>query len=792
MDTLLKSLSPNQLAAVEYTDGPELIIAGAGSGKTRVLTYKIAYLLQKGLAPWSILALTFTNKAAREMKSRVAELVGEDRARYLNMGTFHSVFLRILRAEAEAVGLQRNFSIYDDGDSRGVVNSIIKEMQLDDKQYKASAILGRIGAAKNSLVTPDVYMSDPHLMERDKVSSMPKLGQIYAMYAARCKAANAVDFDDMLLFTYKLFADNPQIAKKYAERFCYVLVDEYQDTNYAQQAILTLLTKEQRNICVVGDDAQSIYAFRGANIDNILKFQSIYEGARLFKLEQNYRSTQTIVKAANSVIVNNQRQIRKEVFSENGDGEKVHLNIAYSDREEASVVCNEIRRLHNRYGVAYRDIAVLYRTNAQSRLFEEELRRQDTPYRIYGGMSFYQHKEIKDVIAYFRLVANPNDEEALKRVINYPKRGIGDTTISKLIAASRACNVSLWDVVGNPSMYNAGVSAGTEKKVLGFYYLIDEFIRDNRTVDAYALGKEILEKSGLKFELAADKSMEGAERQENIEEFMSGLHDFVDTKREEGYEDEVYIANFLQEVALLTDSDEDNDNDEEASSNERVSLMTIHASKGLEFNSVFVVGLEENIFPSPRACSSIRELEEERRLLYVAITRAEQRCFLSCAKSRYQYGSMMFNEPSRFLKEIDKQYLVVEGNVAGFKSPGSQSQPFTSRPQSQSFPSRPQSQSYREAPQRNPFQSTVPSGFRRVPTAPQRFQTSASAQRTQASASSQRQTIHTGARVEHQRFGLGTVVAVEGVGENEKATIEFQNAGTKTLLMKFARLTVLK
>jgi DNA helicase II / ATP-dependent DNA helicase PcrA len=765
VDTLLKSLNPNQLAAVEYTDGPELIIAGAGSGKTRVLTYKIAYLLQKGLAPWSILALTFTNKAAREMKSRVAELVGEDRARYLNMGTFHSVFLRILRAEAEAVGLQRNFSIYDDGDSRGVVNSIIKEMQLDDKQYKASAILGRIGAAKNSLVTPEVYMSDPHLMERDKVTSMPKLGQIYAMYAARCKAANAVDFDDMLLFTYKLFAENPQIAKKYAERFCYVLVDEYQDTNYAQQAILTLLTKEQRNICVVGDDAQSIYAFRGANIDNILKFQSIYEGARLFKLEQNYRSTQTIVKAANSVIVNNQRQIRKEVFSENGDGEKVHLNIAYSDKEEASVVCNEIRRLHNRYGVAYRDIAVLYRTNAQSRLFEEELRRQDTPYRIYGGMSFYQHKEIKDVIAYFRLVANPNDEEALKRVINYPKRGIGDTTISKLIAASRACNVSLWDVVGNPSMYNAGVSAGTEKKVLGFYYLIDEFIRDNRTVDAYGLGKEILEKSGLKFELAADKSVEGAERQENIEEFMSGLHDFVDTKREEGYEDEVYIANFLQEVALLTDSDEENDDDNDASSNERVSLMTIHASKGLEFNSVFVVGLEENIFPSPRACSSVRELEEERRLLYVAITRAEQRCFLSCAKSRYQYGSMMFNEPSRFLKEIDKQYLAVEGNAAGFKSQSSQPQPFQSRPQSQSFQSRPQSQPYHEAPQRNPFQSTMPSGFRRMQPVSQRFQTSASTQRMQASASSQRQTIHAGARVEHQRFGLGTVVAVEGVGE---------------------------
>ena len=520
MDTLLKSLNPNQLAAVEYTDGPELIIAGAGSGKTRVLTYKIAYLLQKGLAPWSILALTFTNKAAREMKSRIADLVGEERARCLNMGTFHSVFLRILRAEAEAVGLERNFSIYDDSDSRAVVNSIIKELKLDDKQYKASSVLGRIGAAKNSLVTPDVYMSDPHLAERDKVSGMPKVGQIYALYAARCKAANAVDFDDMLLFTYKLFADNPQIAQKYAERFSYVLVDEYQDTNYAQQSILTLLTKERRNICVVGDDAQSIYAFRGANIDNILKFQNIYEGARLFKLEQNYRSTQTIVKAANSVIINNQRQIRKDVYSENGDGEKVRLNITYSDKEEASVVCNEIRRLHNRYGVAYGDIAVLYRTNAQSRLFEEEFRRQDTPYHIYGGMSFYQHKEIKDVIAYFRLVANPNDEEALKRVINYPKRGIGDTTVSKLIAASRDCNVCLWNVVGNPSMYNAGVSAATEKKVVGFYCMMDEFIRDNNTTDAYVLGKAILEKSGLKQELAADKSMEGVERQDNIDEFM--------------------------------------------------------------------------------------------------------------------------------------------------------------------------------------------------------------------------------------------------------------------------------
>ena len=776
MDTLLKSLNPNQLAAVEYTDGPELIIAGAGSGKTRVLTYKIAYLLQNGLAPWSILALTFTNKAAREMKSRIAELVGEDRARYLNMGTFHSVFLRILRAEAGAVGLEHNFSIYDDGDSRAVINSIIKELKLDDKQYKAASVLGRIGAAKNSLITPEVYMSDPHLAERDKTYGMPKTGQIYALYAARCKAANAVDFDDMLLFTYKLFADNPHIAQKYAERFCYVLVDEYQDTNYAQQSILTLLTKTRRNICVVGDDAQSIYAFRGANIDNILKFQSIYEGAKLFKLEQNYRSTQNIVKAANSIIINNQRQIRKEVYSENGDGDKLHLNIAYSDKEEASLVCNEIRRLHNRFDVAYSDMAVLYRTNAQSRLFEEEFRRQDTPYHIYGGMSFYQHKEIKDVIAYFRLVANPSDEEALRRVINYPKRGIGDTTVAKLVAASRACNVSLWTIIGNPSMYGAGVSAATEKKVLGFYSMIDEFVRDNDTVDAYALGKLILEKSGLKQELASDKSVEGAERQDNIEEFMSALHDFVDTKREEGYENEVFIANFLQEVALLTDSDEDNKNAD--FTRDSVSLMTIHASKGLEFNTVFVVGLEENIFPSPRSSSSIRELEEERRLLYVAITRAEQRCFLSCAKSRYQYGNMMFNEPSRFLKEIDKQYIVIGGNASGFQA---QSQQRTQR--SQHF----------ETQQRNPFQSNASSGFHRLQNvASQRFQAPTARQVAQSHVSTQRQTISVGARVEHQRFGMGMVVAVEGVGENEKATIEFQNAGTKTLLMKFARLTILK
>ena len=798
MDSLLKSLSQSQLEAVEYTDGPELIIAGAGSGKTRVLTYKIAYLLQKGLAPWSILALTFTNKAAREMKTRIAELVGEDRARYLNMGTFHSVFLRILRVEAEAIGLQRNFSIYDEGDQQAVVKSILKEMMLDDKVYKPSSVLGRIGAAKNSLITPDVYQSDPHIMERDRTTNMPKLGQIYAQYAQRCRAANAVDFDDMLLFTYQLFATNPDITRKYSERFAYILVDEYQDTNYAQQSILTLLTKYHQNICVVGDDAQSIYAFRGANIDNILKFQDIYVGARLFKLEQNYRSTQNIVKAANSVIINNQRQIRKDTFSENGDGEKIRLHVAYSDKEEASIVSNEIRRLHSVGGVSYGDMAILYRANAQSRLFEEDLRRQDIPYRMYGGMSFYQHKEVKDVTAYFRLVANTDDEEALRRAIKYPKRGIGDTTIAKLVAAARACNVALWEVMRVPSQYNAGLSAATEKRVVGFYDMMNEFVRDNRTVDAYTLGKSIMERSGLQQELAADKSEEGVERQENIEEFISGLHDFVDTKREEGFGDEVYIDNFLQDIALLTDTESDNSDAQTVA--EQVSLMTIHASKGLEFNTVFVVGLEENIFPSPRSCSSVRELEEERRLLYVAITRAEQHCFLSCAKSRYQYGNMMFNEPSRFLKEIDSRYMTVEGATAGFRLPnGNDRTPEYSRHQSSAQRYQPSSSHYQQPQQRYHSSSSRFDTTRRgisadaTPAAPfgMRRVQPATAQRAATPSTAAKQTIHAGATVEHQRFGIGKVVSVVGVGENEKATIEFQNAGTKTLLMKFARLKII-
>lgn len=779
MDSLKDTLNKDQFDAVVYTDGPELIIAGAGSGKTRVLTYKIAYLLQSGYKPWNILALTFTNKAAREMKERVGQLVGADVARYLNMGTFHSVFLRILRAEADLIGFQRNFSIYDDSDSRTLVSSIVKELKLDDKLYKPSSVLSRIGAAKNSLIAPDVYMSDGQLLERDRRANMSKTGLIYSLYAQRCHSANAVDFDDMLFFTYQLFSKYPEVCRKYAGHFQYILVDEYQDTNYAQQSILTLLTKEQKHICVVGDDAQSIYAFRGADIDNILNFQKIYPDSRLFKLEQNYRSTQTIVEAANGLISHNVRQIHKTVYSKNGDGEKIKLCIAYSDKEEANIVGRSISRMCSTQGLDYRDFAILYRTNAQSRLFEEELRKQDIPYRIYGGMSFYQHKEIKDIIAYFRLVANPNDEEALKRVVNYPKRGIGNTTIDKLIIASRSCNVSLWTVMGEPMMYNVGVNTGTARKVVAFHDMIEKFISNSRSVDAYTLGKQILDTSGIIKEIASDNSAEGLDRKENVEGFLSGLHDFVDTKNEEGFTEEVYIENFLQEVALLTDADNDKENEDNGQSPNRVSLMTIHASKGLEFNTVFVVGMEENIFPTPRACDFPRDLEEERRLFYVAMTRAEKRCVLTCAKSRYQYGNMMFNEPSRFLKEIDSKWLEVSGGT-GFRQSYRDDKPKDFNPFSaSSFSLRQNAPSTCSTSRPVSKQSSFVNGAGSV-----------GSRRPASNVGKVNQSIAPGQVIEHQRFGIGKILRVEGSGENEKATVEFKNVGIKTLLLKFARFSV--
>ena len=806
MDTLLSSLNSSQRAAVEYIDGAELVIAGAGSGKTRVLTYKIAYVLSRGLKPWNILALTFTNKAAREMKERIGSLVGADAAHYLNMGTFHSIFLRILRTESEVIGLKRNFTIFDDADSRSLVNSIVKELQLDDKAYKPASVLSRIGMAKNNLITPEAYAADGSLLERDHYSKMPKLCDIYRLYVQRCRIANAVDFDDMLMYTYMLLRNHPEVCKKYAERFRYILVDEYQDTNYAQQCILTLLTKDQNNrICVVGDDAQSIYAFRGANIDNILNFQNIYRDAKLFKLEQNYRSTQNIVNAANCLISHNQRQIKKTVFSENPQGDKVTVNITYSDREEANVVCKEISRLRRREHIGYGDFAILYRTNAQSRLFEDELRRENIPYRIYGGVSFYQRKEIKDIIAYFRVVANPDDEEALKRIINYPKRGIGSTSVDKLIAASRQFNVSLWRVIDNPKAYVEGLSTATAKRIVAFHDLMQLYVDLQPTTDAYILGKRIIEETGLSHEIFADGSDDAKERRDNVEEFVSGLHDFVDSKREEDYGEEVYISNFLQEVALVTDADKDN-NDENAA--DRISLMTIHASKGLEFNTVFIVGVEENIFPSPRACDFPRELEEERRLFYVAITRAEKHCFISCAKSRYQYGNMLFNEPSRFLRELDRNVVDVNGKLTtsrsdyednmfgnaynssgsysssggysrngGYNKPGGYGSP---NGNGRTMPKTSDPQRFRKV------EPAHAAGFTRVTSTT----TAAAASRQPSASASAPQRLSVGMTIEHQRFGIGRVVRVEGSGENEKATVEFENVGTKTLLLKFARYNV--
>lgn len=774
MDNILSSLNQSQREAVEYVDGPELVIAGAGSGKTRVLTYKIAYLISLGIKPWSILALTFTNKAAREMKERVSGIVGADNARNIHMGTFHSVFLRILRAEAPTVGLSSNFTIYDDSDQRALVNSIVKELALDDKVYKASTVLSRIGMAKNNLIVPEAYMSDASIAERDLRSNMPKLGMVYLKYTQRCRMANALDFDDMLLFTYSLFANHKEVLDKYAGRYSFVLVDEYQDTNYAQQSILTLLTRKSGNICVVGDDAQSIYAFRGANIDNILNFMNIYQGAATFKLEQNYRSTQCIVGAANSLISHNQRQIPKNVFSQNPIGEKVKINVTYSDKEEASYVCGRIRRIHKLEDVAYDGMAILYRTNAQSRLFEEELRRENIPYRIYGGLSFYQRKEIKDVIAYFRLVANPNDEEALKRVINYPKRGIGDATVDKIIVAARKYSVPLWSVVQNPMGYGVTLSTATSRRVFAFYSMIQGFVEKADSADVCELGRRIVEESGVSSDLASGKNDDAKDKMENLDEFMSGLRDFVDTKREEGRVEETLISNFLQEVSLMTDADKDNDDE----GRDVVSLMTVHASKGLEFDTVFVVGLEENLFPSGRVMSSLRELEEERRLLYVAITRAEQRCYLSCAKSRYQYGNLQFNPPSRFLKEIDTKWVEISGGklLGGVDS---DTTVVNTKVNANGY-----CRSGRVAVANIPDASR----YRRISTGKTAHAPGAAVSRVVEPA---QHSVMVGTKIEHVRFGIGTVMNVEGSGENEKATVDFQNVGRKTLLLKFARFKAL-
>ena len=830
---LLNDLNEAQRAAVEYIDGPSLVIAGAGSGKTRVLTYKIAYLLSKGMKPWSIMALTFTNKAAREMKERIGRLVGDDLAQHLYMGTFHSIFSRILRAEAEHIGFNNNFTIYDETDSRSLIKAIVKEMGLDDKSYKPAAVHARISMAKNNLVSAESYASDAAIFEQNKRAQMPELGKIFVAYVQRCRQANAMDFDDLLVLTHRLFREHEEIRQKYAARFDYILVDEYQDTNHVQMSIVMQLCKEKLRVCAVGDDSQSIYSFRGANIDNILNYQKQLKGTRLFKLEQNYRSTQTIVKAANSLIKFNRNQIKKDVYSENAVGEKLQYKPAYSDKEEAVIVAKDIKRIKRQDNCEYHDFAILYRTNAQSRSFEEEFRKQGIPYRIYGGLSFYQRKEIKDIIAYFRLVANPDDEEAIKRIINYPARGIGATTVMKIADCAHQNQVSFWEVIGEPAHYGLNVNKGTLTKLDNFRLLISSFIERSHTTDVYELGDAIIKESGISQDIMSGRDADDLARQENLEEFLSGMSAFVEERREEGRMDEAYLTDYLQDVALLTDADSEGAKDEP-----RVSLMTVHAAKGLEFATVFIVGLEENIFPSPLAAMSVRELEEERRLLYVAITRAEKHCILTNAKNRFRYGKMEFDNPSRFIDEIDSSLIEAQDEMGGSYFGGG-----SSYDRSASYGERssygggygkrmPWDQKRRisDRDEDVPEWKRVTSQFRPDPKPASDTSSSSSSSRESlssgnfksvraldaahrilgnnrsssvsstssvsssacsSSSGSSFGALKEGCKIEHQRFGVGIVRKIEGQGENAKATVEFQNSGVKQLLLKYAKYTIL-
>ena len=838
---LLNDLNESQRKAVEYIDGPSLVIAGAGSGKTRVLTYKIAYLLQQGVKPWSIMALTFTNKAAREMKERIGKLVGQELAQHLYMGTFHSIFSRILRAEAQHIGFNNNFTIYDESDSRSLIKTIVKEMGLDEKVYKPASVHSRISMAKNNLMSAENYARDKELYQADQRAKMPRVGDIFITYVQRCQQANAMDFDDLLTLTFKLFQEHEDIRKKYADRFDFLLVDEYQDTNHAQMRIVMQLCKEKERVCAVGDDSQSIYSFRGANIDNILSFQSRFKEARLFKLEQNYRSTQSIVEAANSLIKHNSNQIPKNVYSKNDKGESLIYKPAYSDKEEALIVCREIKRIKRQDDCQYSDFAILYRTNAQSRSFEEEFRKQGIPYRIYGGLSFFQRKEIKDVIAYFRLVANPDDEEAFKRIINYPARGIGNTTVAKIAACALDNHVSFWQVISSPEHYGLGVNKGTLAKLESFRLMISGFVEKSASMNAFDLGDTIVKESGISADIykSGSRDPEDLARQENLEELLGGMQSFVEECREEGREQEAYLTDYLQGVALLTDLDSKGDDDEP-----RVSLMTVHASKGLEFPTVFVVGLEENIFPSA-IVSTLRELEEERRLLYVAITRAEKHCVLTSAKNRFRYGKMEFGNPSRFIKEIDSAFIQEDSEMPhddnGFGSSGygrggygnggyGGRMPWDNHSISSQF--KPDRKDYSDGEDdfrtngrggyrtssRDDFRSSSRDDFRtsgrsgsgldsrfksvRGLEAARRIMGSSSSSLGSSSSSSGSAfgsstssagsgRLVEGAKIEHQRFGVGTVLKLEGSGENAKATVQFVNSGTKQLLLKFAKFTII-
>ena len=786
MPDYIEELNESQRAAVLYGDGPSLVIAGAGSGKTRVLTYKIAYLLENGYNPWNILALTFTNKAAREMKERIARQVGEQRARYLWMGTFHSVFSRILRAEASHIGFTSQFTIYDSADSKSLLRSIIKEMGLDEKTYKPGSVQARISNAKNHLVSPSGYAANKEAYEADAAAKMPAIRDIYSRYWERCRQAGAMDFDDLLVYTYILFRDFPEVLARYREQFRYVLVDEYQDTNYAQHSIVLQLTKENQRVCVVGDDAQSIYSFRGADIDNILYFTKIYPDTKVFKLEQNYRSTQTIVRAANSLIEKNERQIPKEVFSEKERGEAIGVFQAYSDVEEGDIVTNKIAQLRREHDYGYSDFAILSRTNAQSRVFEEALRKRSMPYKIYGGLSFYQRKEIKDIIAYFRLVVNPNDEEAFKRIINYPARGIGDTTVGKIIKAATDNNVSLWTVLCEPITYGLTINKNTHTRLQGFRELIEQFMTEVAEKNAYEIGTAIIRQSGIINDVCQDNSPENLSRKENIEELVNGMNDFCAMRQEEGNTN-VSLIDFLSEVSLLTDQDSDKEGD-----GEKVTLMTVHSAKGLEFRNVFVVGLEENLFPSGMAGDSPRAMEEERRLFYVAITRAEEHCFLSFAKTRFRYGKMEFGSPSRFLRDIDTRFLQLPQEAALGRSVDEgagrfrreMEEGYSRRPSAERFSARPSAdRPQRERPKEQIIAPTVPRNLKRV---------SGTTVSPSAAPGAGITGVQPGQTIEHERFGIGQVIRVEGSGDNAKATIHFRNAGDKQLLLRFARFKVIE
>lgn len=795
MEKLLDNLNTNQRDAVTFNDGPSLIIAGAGSGKTRVLTYKIAVLLKSGLPPWTIMALTFTNKAAREMKERISLLVDPVSASRLWMGTFHSIFLRMLRAEAAVIGYPTNFTIYDTSDSKSLIKSIIKDMNLDDKVYKPGSIQSRISSAKNDLISPGAYAGNRDIQMEDLRCKRPQTKDIYQRYVERCKLASSMDFDDILLMTNVLFRDHPEILEKYQDRFSFILVDEYQDTNFSQYLIVKKLADKHHRVCVVGDDSQSIYSFRGANIENILNFRNGYPESKIFKLEQNYRSTQNIVNAANSLIAKNKSQIKKNVFSENDKGQRIRVLCAYSDLEEGFIVANKINEMRLSTFDSLNDFVILYRTNAQSRIFEESLRKRNLPYRVYGGLSFYQRKEIKDVIAYLRLILNPDDEEAFKRIINYPARGLGETTQQKLISTASEKGIGIGEVLQNPEKYDIQINSGTAKKIQVFRDMVSKFRSQLNEKNVYEITEELLRESGIINDVSIDNMPENISRKENIQALLTGMNDFANTRIEEGSE-AIYLGDYLSEVSLLTDQDED-----KSSEGEKVTMMTIHAAKGLEFKNVFIVGLEEDMFPSSHSLDSEKALEEERRLLYVAITRAEKVCTISYAKSRFKNGQTNFTKPSRFIADLDPNLMDFPSETSLFSSGTERTQEKSNSSWGDYTGNKSGFNSTRQYSGGSSFNNkptvNIPFGKSATPTSNSsgkplvKISSTSIASKSNSTTAHNGQTLRTGQQILHERFGKGIIGEIEGIEGNCTITVEFENSGSKRLLLKFAKFNLI-